>query len=322
MKNKIILLALFIICILMLVLFCTNAPNLNTQEPVIESDTQGTSFIMKSSFTPLQDEPNAWYTKFHFIAHGGGGVDGKTYTNSLEAWQHSYNSGNRVIDADLAYTADNHLVLRHNWNDNLEQTSERMENSRKFFDKNGHLQFLIQQERMSLPDFKRKKIFSKYTPMTLEDMIMFMATHEDLYVAPDMKDDVLKSYRDLVDIASKMGKIDVLNRIIVNLYRYELHSLIMEIYPWKNITLRQHHVDKRDYKELFEFCLKNQIHVLNVSSCYMNEKEIQFFIKAGIHIYVAVVDYISDMRHYKSLGASGAVSSWLTESDWTYVEGN
>ena len=54
----------------------------------------------------------------------------------------------------------------------------------------------------------------------------------------------------------------------------------------------------------------------------MNEKEIQSFVKAGIHIYVAVVDYISDMRHYKSLGASGAVSSWLVESDWTYVEGS
>lgn len=322
MKSKIILSALFIVCILMLVLFCTNTPILNAKEPVIETGTQDTVFIIDSSFSPLQDEPNAWYTKFHFIAHSGGGVDGKTYTNSLEAWQHSYDSGIRVIDADLAYTSDGHLVLRHDWNDNLEQNSERMGLSKRFFDQNESLRFLLQQDRMSLQNFKNKKIHSKYSPMVLEDMIWFMENHKDIYVATDMKDDILQSYKDLVKIAHKMKKKDILNRIIVNLYNYELYTHVMKIYPWKNITLRQHYFRKKDWKKLFEFCIKNQIHVLNVSSCYMNEKEIQSFVKAGIHIYVAVVDYISDMRHYKSLGASGAVSSWLVESDWTYVEGS
>jgi len=46
-----------------------------------------------TGYNPLEDESDAWYTKYHFIAHGGGGIDGMLYTQSLEAWEQSYKNG-------------------------------------------------------------------------------------------------------------------------------------------------------------------------------------------------------------------------------------
>ena len=62
-----------------------------------------------------------WYKKYHIISHGGGEIGGKCNTNSAEAWEKSYLKGNRIFDADLAFTGDHILVLRHEWSDDLGQ---------------------------------------------------------------------------------------------------------------------------------------------------------------------------------------------------------
>ena len=50
-----------------------------------------------------------------YIAHALGAIDDKVYTNSLEAFQHNYDLGFRVFEADLEYTSDDEIVLIHSW---------------------------------------------------------------------------------------------------------------------------------------------------------------------------------------------------------------
>lgn len=249
----------------------------------------------------------------------GGAVDGRTYTNSLQAWELSYANGNRVFDADMAFTADDFLVLRHSWNDNLEQ-GIAMKESRSYTDANGMPRQSVSQEKMDYATFKSAKMYYKYDAMSCEDMLNYMAEHGDLYIACDMKDDVIESYQYLVNLAVDMGVEDVLDRIIVNIYDYEVYDLIMEIYSFKNVTVRQYYISPNNYYELIEFCVTHNIHVVNVSSCYMEDEGIAILQRYGIHIYVAIADYISDMRYYHELGADGAVTDFLYESDWSYVE--
>ena len=270
---------------------------------------------------PLIDENNAWYTRYHFIAHAGGGINGRTYTNSLEAWENSYQLGNRVFDADFTFTIDGELVLLHSWNDNLEnRDSDSMHESRIYIDDNGHVQYVIRGEAVTYRKFMNQKIYYLYTPMSCEDMIKFMVEHEDLYVACDVKDDVELSYRYIVDKALELGEEDVLDRVIVNIYSYDTYDIIMDIYPFKNVTARQHKIQPNNYYELADFCLSHNIHVVNLSACYIEDEGVQLFIDKGIHVYVAVADYISDMKDYYMLGADGAVTNWLCEDDWGWVE--
>lgn len=49
------------------------------------------------------------------ITHAGGLLDGVAYTNSLEALNQNYQSGRRIFEIDLALTADDHIVLAHDW---------------------------------------------------------------------------------------------------------------------------------------------------------------------------------------------------------------
>lgn len=281
-----------------------------------ESKLMNANLDSIKSLPNLSDEEDAWYTKYHYIAHGGGGLDGKTYSNSLEAMNHSYENGLRVFDIDLDYTTDSVLVCIHGWEENLEQTETSMMNSSSFVDRNGHTQHHISFHQLDYATFKSRKIYRSFTPMSAKDVLSYMINHPDVYIATDMKGDVEASYQYLVDRAKEMNADSVLNRIIANVYDYSVYDKIMKIYPFKNTTARQHHVHPNNYYELAKFCIKNNIHVVNMSSCYINDVGAKLLMSKGIHIYVAVVDYISDMEKLKSDGFSGACTNWLKENDW------
>ncbi len=49
------------------------------------------------------------------IAHAGGGIDGKTYTNSFKALDSNYARGYELFEIDFVWTSDEHLVCLHDW---------------------------------------------------------------------------------------------------------------------------------------------------------------------------------------------------------------
>lgn len=275
-----------------------------------------------SRLEPLTDnEERKWYQSYHFISHSGGGINGRTYTNSKQAWNLSYQNGNRVFDADLAFTSDGVLVLRHEWTDNLETGGVVISESNHSFDLNRSERIIAEQD---IPDFKmfyNTKIFYKYDPMSCEDMLKFMDMHKDLYVSCDVKGDYAEAYRSLVDLAIELKLEDNLKRIIVNFYRYEDYDTINSVYPFDNYVFRQHFGRAHNYYEMIEFCVKNKIPVVNLSACYANDEGVQLMREYGLHPVVAVCDYISDMRAYYDIGIYHAVSNWLSEGDWKLIEG-
>ena len=262
----------------------------------------------------ITHKPDAWYKKYHVIRHAGGGIDGKYYSGSLEAWDLSYERGNRVFDVDLSFTSDGVLVVRHGWSDNLEEDSLcAMAQSNINIDANGQLRYYKPYYRMNIEEFKQTKPFQSYTHLTCEDMINYMAVHSDLYVALDMKDELLPSYKYLVKLASEMNLESTLQRMIVSVYDVEFYDSVMAIFPFDNWMLRQHYVDERNYSLLISDCLSYNISAVNVSSCYADDEGIQWLNNAGIYTYVAVCDYISDMDIYHSKGFWGCVSNNLDE---------
>ena len=72
----------------------------------------------------LQDDTCKWYCKYKVIAHGGGGIDGKTCTDTKEAIEQSYYNGTRMSDIDIQTTSDSIWVCSHGWLDNIEQNSK------------------------------------------------------------------------------------------------------------------------------------------------------------------------------------------------------
>ena len=254
-----------------------------------------------SALQPIVTSGDEWFSKYRFIAHNGGIIQGRLKSDSLEAWELSCKRGVRIIDADLSFTSDNHLVLRHSWTDDLEQD---------YFP-----------NQPTLEEFRAAKIFMKYTPMTAEDMISFMLEHPDLYVAGDSKYDPVKVFSALADTARNMDAEEVLSRVIVSLYRTEDISRVRAACPFRHYVLRQYGWGHNWY-ELAAFCLKNDVPVVNIFNFVIDAdpEGVKILTSKGIRVYAAVVNSLKQMQAYKDLGISGAVSDYLSEADWGLLQ--
>ena len=287
--------------------------------PAIDKDSIDRNKVTTAleNLKTLADDTTAFYCKYHVICHSGGRIEGCDYTNSLEAWKESYAKGNRLMDADMSFTRDGHLVLKHEWNDNLEQTNVPMKDSRLITDPNGSKRYLLSKDTIvDYKTFKSTSIFHRFTPMTVDDMLDFMDSHPDIYVATDFKgSDVLKGYQSLVVAAKRKKMVLELDRIIVSLYDFKLFQKVKQIYPFKNIVMRQYIYEPHNYSELAKFCVDNGIHVVNISKCYVNDPGVKLLMSEGIHVFVAVVDDLGEYKRLRAEGFSGCVSNIIRENE-------
>ena len=251
-----------------------------------------------STYSPIISDSGEWYKKYHIISHGGGEIGGKCNTNSAEEWEKSYLKGNRIFDADLAFTGDHILVLRHEWSDDLGQDN-------------------ISEDRIpDYEEFMNTPIHSLYTPMSCYDMITFMNKYDDCYVACDFKDGEADTFEFLVNAAWQMNCVDILDRIIVSFYSYEQYREIKAVFKFKNWAIRQYENEPHNYYELAEFCLKNRIPVVMIKAAYLDAgDDISVLTENGITVFNAVINNLEEYREYEKQGVSGCVSDFISEKD-------
>lgn len=266
------------------------------EKKINKIDNEALEYI--NNHEKLEDEYNAWYTKYTFISHSGGGIDGKEYTNAKEAYENSYKNGNRVFDADIRFTSDHVLVIRHEWTDNLEQNYST--------------------EIPDYEEFINTPIYSKYTSMSFEDLINFMKKYDDVYIACDAKGDLEEVYKEIIKIVNYDK--DILDRLIITFYSYEDYYKIKKVYDFKNWIIKQYINDIKNIYELTEFCLDNNIHVVNIKQEYVNDEIIELLKSKNIKYYVAVEDSLKDLKEYLNKGFSGAVTNYLYENDLKYIK--
>lgn len=140
------------------------------------------------------------------VAHAGGAIDGVEYTNSREAVERSLAAGCRYIELDLVPSAEGHLIAFHT---NFDRPDT-----------------LYSSDPPTLAEFTGKKIWGRYTPLTIEDIDTLMRAHPEMILVvdktddPDLLDRYFASYRDrvMVECFSMERYIEVSKRG----YRYAL----------------------------------------------------------------------------------------------------
>lgn len=120
----------------------------------------GIAFVISCYFLYIivcnKDENHYINNTFNIIAHGGGAINGHTYTNSLEAFNNSIERGYKYIELDLNLTSDSVLVATHD--------------------------FAIP---TTVQNFMQSKIQSKYTPLSAFDIDSLLACHPNIIVVLD-----------------------------------------------------------------------------------------------------------------------------------------
>ncbi|MBQ2778940.1 MAG: hypothetical protein IJF46_04120 [Bacteroidaceae bacterium] len=106
---------------------------------------------------------------YELIAHAGGAIDGRTYTNSREALERALANGYRHIELDLALTSDSTLVAAHSW---------QLFNEISGFAHKGDT-------APTLDEFLSRRIYGRYTPLTAKEINRFFLENEELILVTD-----------------------------------------------------------------------------------------------------------------------------------------
>lgn len=144
----------------------------------------------------------------HRVAHAGGGIDGQTYTNSLEALDLNIKKGFLYFELDFVFTKDGYLVCLHDWEANF----------MSLFGFNTS-------EKLDLETFNLLvKNNSKFEQCSLDTLISWMERNPNAIVIADVKEDNLKALQIMSENVP-----DFERRIIPQIYDPANYYFIKEI---------------------------------------------------------------------------------------------
>ena len=122
---------------------------------------------LKPNFRPLR------------VAHAGGGINGKTYTNSLEALDQNVKNGFIYFELDFSFTKDRQLVCIHDWKQNFNSTFG-----------------FSPKEKPTLEDFESLvKNKSEFEQCTLDTLANWMKQNKSAFIVTDIKEDNLQGLK-------------------------------------------------------------------------------------------------------------------------------
>lgn len=232
-----------------------------------------------------------WYDKNKVVIHALGTVDGLAYTNSKEALEKSFLDGDKVLECDMILTADQKLVACHDWGTGMQE---------------GFSEDAVPTKNT----FMETKIYGKYTPLSFDEIVLFMKEHEDVFIVTDTKaaeeDYYRREFQEMVDTAHAYGCEEVLDRIIIQIYHAYMYGDIKKIYPFKNVVYTLYEEgyggDPEELEQYAEFCRMNQIDVITMREDYYTDELNSICQKYGVQLFVHTVNDIDRKKYFLERG--------------------
>lgn len=239
-----------------------------------------------------------WYDTGNRVLHALGRIDDYTYTNSREALENGYQNGNRVFECDLITTSDGQLAACHDWdywNSTLNQNNTAEDG---------------EGVTPSLEEFMNCKIYGKYTPLSGDDIVLFLKEHPDVYIVTDTKyaepEEIKEEFWALVDTAKRNGCEETLDRFIVQLYHGYMYDMVNEIYPFPNyiFTLYQesYYGEEDRMLEYARFCMLHDIDVITMGVMSYRDELADISDRYGVHIFVNTINDEDEIRRFHERG--------------------
>lgn len=141
----------------------------------------GVAILSLALFSPTHaDDPGFQALR---IAHAGGGLGKRTYTNSYQALSENIKKGFRYFEIDFTYTSDEQLVCLHDWEINFERTFG-----------------FTTEHRLSLEAFKRLAAENpKFTNCTLDGLAEWMSQNPTALIVTDIRGENLKALQKIYE---------------------------------------------------------------------------------------------------------------------------
>lgn len=218
-----------------------------------------------------------WIQNNRYIAHGLGEYNGMTVTNSLEAFQESYNKGIRVFEVDILFTNDYELILKHDWSKGwLKDTNFRKE------------------EINNLPKSitEMKAAINSYTVLSFDDLCNLMLDYHDIYIVTDTKDTNSSGNGEIFKYIIQHAKVideSILNRLIIQIYNEEMYYEIRNIYDFKSIIYTLYQTTDNSAK-ILDFIQRTGIKVVTMPEYKMEYNFLRDLNNLNVFVYVHTIN--------------------------------
>ena len=183
------------------------------------------------------------------IIHAGGFLDTKqgqvSYTNSMEALENLYTKGNRFCEIDIQETVDGVLICGHgDENELVYGTGLPLDATEE--------------------EFLNCRIYGEFTPLSLDDLAVFVQEHPGLFIITDVKTDNIQACKQIAEEYPGL-----INRFIVQIQMPGEYDVLRDMgfryimYPIFNTPDKE-----RDVLSLAGFVRRHQLVALIVPNGY------------------------------------------------------
>lgn len=230
------------------------------------------------------------------IAHAGGAIDGRTYTNSLEALDANYARGHRYFELDFHWISDDHLVLIHDWEATLK----------------GH--FTHPAGQPSLAEFQSLAMKHGLHQMTLENLLAWLAAHPDAYVVTDVKQRNLEALRQISQAAG-----DRIRQFIPQIYERNEYARARRL-GFPNLIFTLYRSKSSNWK-ILKFAARNPLFAVTMSLRRVSGEALaQRLNRSGVFVYVHTVNSTQQWQALCREGVCGLYTDHLTPEDMSRAQ--
>lgn len=235
------------------------------------------------------------------IAHGMGSVDGEAILNCLEGFQEQYEKGVRVFEVDLRLTADQQVVLRHDW-------------------RAGWQEGISETAVPTLEEFLNKPLLDKYTPLSFRDLLELMEDYPDICVVTDSKftdaEIVRLQFEAMVRDARELGLSYLLDRVAVQVYDPLMFKVVDSVHHFRHYiyTLYVEGFGRTEasFRERALFCAQNGIQGITMWDTWWDGAFAPIADRCGVKVYTHTVNNPQQASALLESGVAAVYTDELT----------
>jgi len=266
----------------------------------METDLSDVRYTVSRGFAHY-DFDYAWAQEPDLVAHAMGGIDGKNYTNSVEAFEENYARGYRVFEVDFGLTEQSEQMLcLHDEQLWREQTG------------------IDESIPCDHASFMASKLYGQYTPMDCSGLIDLMIAYPDIYIVTDtkhsVKHDVMYQFSQLVRCAVNKDA-SVLDRIIPQIYHEEMLGWVMAVHPFKSMIYTLYATEWTQ-DSVQAFCERSGVGMVTMWSALAKPEIVEAWNRAGIQVAVHTVNDAQRAKEHLEQGVQLVYSDDLLPADF------
>lgn len=245
-------------------------------------------------------------SEIYWIAHALGGINGHSYTNSIDAFELNYANGFRVFEIDLFLTADEQICAAHT-----------MESMRSEFGVDASV------SEMTRKDFLSQRYFGSYKPVCLNEIEGLIRSYPDTTFIFDIKDRkqnerdpgaFSKHYRRIyLQIADSWSQHpDLWSRVIPQIYSESHLTFLESIHPFKAVLYTLYRNNASDEQVIEFVSLHPEIYAIATDRTRFNSSLAKNLRALNRMTLVHTINNPSEIQALSRNGASGFFTDFYT----------